>query len=71
MPYGGWLNGQRIQAIGEDAARKLIMDGTPRMPGWKYTLQPSQVEKIIAYLRTVKTIKKVEALPARDAVIER
>ena len=71
QPSGGWLDRQRIQTISEDVARRLIMDGTPRMPGWKYTLEPGQVEKIIAYLRTVTTSKKVEPMPDRKAVIER
>jgi hypothetical protein len=70
-PYGGWLNRQRIQKIGEDVARQRIMDGTPRMPAWKYTLQPGQVERIIAYLKTVNTTKKIDPMPGREAVIER
>ena len=70
-PFGGWLDRKRIQRIGEDVARRLIMEGTPRMPGWKYTLQPGQVEKIIAYLKTVNTSKKIDPMPVREAVIER
>jgi mono/diheme cytochrome c family protein len=71
QPYGGWLDRQRIQTISEGVARQLIMDGTPRMPGWKYTLEPGQVEKVIAYLRTVTTSKKIDPMPDRKAVIER
>jgi len=70
-PYGGWLDRQRIQTIGKDVARRLITEGTPRMPGWKYTLQREQVEKIIAYLMTVNTSKKIDPMPGREAVIER
>ena len=70
--YGTWLNRQRIEAIGEDEARELIMEGSPTMPGWKHTLQPSQVDQIITYLMTVNTTKKVEKLPtplmSRDAM---
>jgi mono/diheme cytochrome c family protein len=71
VPYGGWLNSQRIQRIGDDAARQLITEGTSKMPGWKYTLSATQVEQILAYLKTVRTTKKVEPLPGRQAVIER
>src|SRR5215831_19219122 len=33
--------------------REYILDGTPRMPAFKYFLRPAEVEAIIAYLRTV------------------
>lgn len=39
----------------EDVVRQTIMDGRPgQMPGWKYTLQPKQIDDIIAYLKTVE-----------------
>lgn len=63
VPFGGWLNGQRIATIGEDVARQRIMESSPGMPGWKHTLQPSQIDNIIAYLKTVKTNKKIEKSP--------
>jgi mono/diheme cytochrome c family protein len=37
----------------EDVMRQVIMDGTPRMPGFKLEFQPAQVDAIIAYLKTV------------------
>lgn len=37
----------------EDAMRLFINDGTPRMPGFKYTYEPAQVDAIVAYLKTV------------------
>jgi mono/diheme cytochrome c family protein len=39
---------------GENAVRAKIMDGSPMMPGWKYSLKPSDVDNLIAYLKTVK-----------------
>ena len=62
-PFGGWMNRQRIQVIGKDLARERIMNGTPLMPGWKYTLTPTQVDKILAYIQTVTTTKVVVPPP--------
>ena len=47
----------------EAGVRALIMMGTPRMPGFQYTLEPQEVDNIIAYLKTVKKVDppKVEA----------
>jgi mono/diheme cytochrome c family protein len=33
--------------------RQVIMDGTPRMPGFKVKFSSSQIDAIIAYLKTV------------------
>jgi mono/diheme cytochrome c family protein len=71
VPFGGWLNELRIQSIGEAKAREQILEGTPRMPAWKYTLEHFQVEQIIAYLKTVKNEKQIEPLPSRETVLER
>lgn len=39
---------------GDDALmRKFILEGTPRMPGFKYMLQPAEIDAIVAYVRTV------------------
>ena len=41
---------------GDDALmRKIIMEGTPRMPAFKYFLQPNEIDAIIAFARTVPT----------------
>ena len=37
----------------DDLVRKVILEGTPRMPGFKYMLQPAQVDAIVAFVRTV------------------
>gem|GEM_PF-2721454 len=71
IPFGGWINRGRIEALGEDVVREIILEGTPRMPAWKYTLTPEQVGQIIAYLKTIETDKKIEPMPPREAVIER
>jgi mono/diheme cytochrome c family protein len=33
--------------------RDLIANGTPRMPGFKYTYSPDQIAAIAAYLKTL------------------
>jgi mono/diheme cytochrome c family protein len=37
----------------ETAMRAFISDGTPRMPGFKYSYDPAQIDAIVAYLKTV------------------
>lgn len=39
---------------GDDARmRQYILEGTPRMPAFKYFLEPADVDAIIAYVRTL------------------
>ena len=51
--YGPLLDQQLVASRGEDAVRNRIMEGSPKMPAWKYTLKPSDVDNIISYLKTV------------------
>jgi mono/diheme cytochrome c family protein len=37
----------------EDVMREFIMNGTPRMPGFKYHFEPNQIDAIVAYIKTV------------------
>jgi len=39
----------------EDVLRELISNGTPNMPGFKYSLEPGEIGSIIAYLKTLPT----------------
>ena len=36
-----------------DVIRELISSGTPNMPGFKYSLEPTEIGAIIAYLKTL------------------
>jgi mono/diheme cytochrome c family protein len=36
-----------------DVMRELISNGTPNMPGFKYSLEPTEIGAIIAYLKTL------------------
>jgi len=50
--YGPVLS--KATSGGDDALmRKFIMEGTPRMPAFRYFLQPAEIDAIIAYVRTV------------------
>ena len=37
----------------DDVMRELISSGTPRMPGFKYSYDPAQIDAIVAYLKSV------------------
>ena len=51
--YGPPLSKQTLQGD-EDSVRKQIQDGSPRMPGFRYGLQPSEIDAIIDYLKTLE-----------------
>lgn len=36
-----------------DALRQFISNGTPRMPGFKYTFKPAEIDAIVAYIKTI------------------
>ena len=39
----------------DDVMREVIANGTPRMPGFKYHFEPTQIEAIVAFLKTIPT----------------
>ena len=50
--YGPSLN--KATAAGSDEVmRAFIVNGTDRMPAFKYYLKPAEIDAIIAYLKTV------------------
>jgi mono/diheme cytochrome c family protein len=50
--YGPSLN--KAAGSGDEAImREYIVNGTPRMPAFKYFLKPAEIDAIIAYLKTV------------------
>ena len=36
-----------------EAMRQFISNGTPRMPGFKYTFKPAEIDAITAYIKTI------------------
>ena len=60
--YGPLLN--KATTGGDDALmRSSILDGTTRMPGFKYYLQPAEIDAIIAYVRTIPAPPPASATP--------
>ena len=37
----------------EDLIREYISNGTPRMPGFRYYFEPTQISSIVQYIKTV------------------
>src|SRR5580704_10660058 len=50
--YGPSLNKSTLPED-DNAIREIILAGTTRMPAFKYFLQSSQIDAIIAFLRTI------------------
>jgi mono/diheme cytochrome c family protein len=58
--YGPLLS--RAAAGGsDDVMRAFIVNGTDRMPAFRYYLKPEEIEAIIAYLKTVPAPKTGES----------
>jgi len=49
----GYMKGPESEARARDVIRKGT-SGTPGMPGFQFTLEPEQIDNIIAYLNTLK-----------------
>jgi mono/diheme cytochrome c family protein len=54
QPYGPKLNGFVRNTETEERARRAILTGTPRMPGFQYGLTKEEVETILTYLKVFK-----------------
>ena len=50
--YGPALSQVTLNGNG-DAMRDVISNGTPHMPGFKIQYQPTQIDAIVAYLKTI------------------
>ena len=50
---GPALSQRTITTRGEDGVRRQVMEGSPRMPAFKYTIEPTTIDAIIAYLKKV------------------
>ena len=61
--YGPLLDQELVASRGEDSVRNRILEGSPKMPGWKYSFKAVDVDNILAYL---KTVKKQAATPRRS-----
>lgn len=52
--YGPPVDSEVVSMRGEPAVRQVIMEGSARMPGFKYTLDEQQVGRIVAFLKILK-----------------
>ena len=60
--YGPLLN--KAAGGGDDGViREYILDGTPRMPAFKYFLQPAEIDAVIAFVKTVPVPAPAPAAP--------
>jgi mono/diheme cytochrome c family protein len=50
QPWGPPLDG-RVTDASEARIRTVIAEGVRNMPGWRYALNPSQIDAIVAYMR--------------------
>jgi mono/diheme cytochrome c family protein len=55
------------EALGgqEAVMRDVISNGTPNMPGFKYTFEPGQIDAIISYVKTLPTPPPAKPNPSR------
>ena len=52
-PYGPRLDGV-VAVKGDERIRNAILEGSPGMPAWRYSLQPEQVDTIVSYMKTLR-----------------
>jgi mono/diheme cytochrome c family protein len=52
LPFGPLLYGYMDNARNEARVRQVIMNGGAEMPGFQYGLTPTQIEDIVAYMKT-------------------
>ncbi|MEA2906792.1 MAG: Cytochrome oxidase, cbb3-type, subunit [Alphaproteobacteria bacterium] len=60
--YGPELNKETAGGR-EDLVQGIITDGTPRMPGFKYTYNPEQIAAIAAYVKTLPVGNQAPTVP--------
>jgi mono/diheme cytochrome c family protein len=56
--YGPLLNKAMVAGRGDEAVRLQIMQGSPRMPGFQYTLSPKEIDQLVVYLKTLDVLNK-------------
>lgn len=57
--YGPTLN-KTSTAGNDEVMRTFIVNGTDRMPAFKYYLKPAEIDAIIAYVRTVPVAPNIQ-----------
>ncbi len=49
---GPLLGKQTVERLGDSAIREKVRKGSAMMPGFEYSLEPAQVDQIVAFLKT-------------------
>ncbi|MGH9254096.1 MAG: c-type cytochrome [Vicinamibacterales bacterium] len=49
---GPLLGRETVEKRGEAFIREKVRKGSPVMPGFEYTLEPAQIDQIVAFLKT-------------------
>lgn len=58
---GPWLDAATVKRRGEEALR-FISNGVRGMPGWQYTLEPTQIANVLEYLKTITPDQRPKGL---------
>jgi mono/diheme cytochrome c family protein len=66
-PYFGPPLSKENVSAGDGVMREFIQMGTDRMPGFRYSLQPKQIDAVIQYLKTQSPPPSDAKAPARPA----
>jgi mono/diheme cytochrome c family protein len=53
QPYGPKLSKEQVDRS-EAGVKQIVLNGIGRMPGFRYALQPEQIDTIVAFLKTVE-----------------
>ena len=51
--YGPWLDSALVATRGDDAVRAKILRGSSTMPGFQHGLNATQVDQVIAFMKTI------------------
>jgi mono/diheme cytochrome c family protein len=58
---GPWIDSSMMRKMGDARFRAVVATGSARMPGFRYALQPQQVNDLVAFLQTVSPDQKPTA----------
>ena len=50
---GPQLSRQTVERLGESVIHEKVRKGSPAMPGFEYSVEPAQIDQIVAFLKTV------------------
>jgi len=67
--YGIQLNKELVDG-NEDMIRDYIRNGSKKMPGFKYGLEPSEIDAIVEYLKTVPKAAPRNAQPRGEGPVD-